>query len=243
MTYEELKTRLQTLGLASVVAGLDGQRQNPELYAETTFEERLGMLVERESLDRESKAMNRRAQAALFRDPTASLEDLDFKKDRGLTRPAIAKLRECLWLKEKSGVIITGPTGSGKTYLACALGVRACLQGYGARYYRITNLLEDLAEHRRSDKRRTFIRNLNRRSLLVIDDFAHTMMNEDEQKDLIELVEDRYGRASTMLTSQQPVERWHGAMQNPTLADAILDRLVHKTERIALQGEDSMRKR
>jgi DNA replication protein DnaC len=242
MKYEELKIKLQTLGLTSLAEGLESQRQTPDLFAETTFEERLGMLIERESLERESKAMNRRVQAALFRDTTASLEDLEFSKERGLTKTAIAKLRECNWLREKTGVIITGPTGAGKTYLACALGIRACLQGYGARYYRITNLLEDLAEHRRSDKRRAFIRNLNRRSLLVIDDFAHTMLNEAEQKDLIEVVEDRHGRASTMVTSQQPVDRWHGAMENPTLADAILDRLVHRTERITLQGE-SMRKR
>jgi DNA replication protein DnaC len=243
MTYEELKARLHALGLDKLASGLESQRQSPDLYAETSFEERLGMLVEGEALDRENKAMNRRVQTALFRDANASLENLDYDKRRGLSKPVVAKLRDGLWLKEKAGVIITGPTGAGKTYLACALGIRACLQGYGARYYRITNLLEDLAEHRRADKRRAFIRTLNRRSLLIIDDFAHTMMSEEEQKDLIELVEDRYGKASTMLTSQQPVERWHAAMENPTLADAILDRLVHKTERIALQGEDSMRKR
>lgn len=243
MNYEELKTRLHALGLDTLASGLESQRQSPELYAETSFEERLGMLVEHEAHERESKAMNRRVQAALFRDTNASLENLEFGKERGLSRTVVAKLREGLWLKDKTGVIITGPTGAGKTYLACALGIRACLQGYGARYYRITSLLEDMAEHRRADKRRTFIRNLNRRSLLVIDDFAHTMMNEEEQKDLIELVEDRFGKASTMITSQQAVERWHGAMENPTLADAILDRLVHKTERIALQGEESMRKR
>jgi DNA replication protein DnaC len=243
MNYEQLKERLHALGLTSALAALESQRQSPDLYSEITFEERLGLLVERESLDRESKAMNRRVQAALFREPTACLEDIDFKKERGISKAVVSKLRECNWLRDKSGIIITGPTGAGKTYLACALGIRACLQGYGVKYYRITNLLEELAEHRRSDKRRSFIRNLNRRSLLIIDDFSHTMLNESEQKDLIELVEDRYGRGSTMLTSQQPVERWHGAMENPTLADAILDRLVHKTERIALQGEDSMRKR
>lgn len=243
MNYEELKARLRALGLETLASGLESQRQSPDLYAETSFEERLGMLVEGEALDRESKAMNRRVLTALFREANASLENLDYDKRRGLSKPVVAKLREGLWLKEKSGVIITGPTGAGKTYLACALGIRACLQGYGARYYRITNLLEDLAEHRRADKRRAFIRTLNRRSLLIIDDFAHTMMSEVEQKDLIELVEDRYGKASTMITSQQSIERWHGAMENPTLADAILDRIVHKTERIALQGEDSMRKR
>lgn len=231
--------KLQALNLTGMLRALQDQLQLPDC-TQLSFEERLGLLVDRESTERENRRLALRLGKARLRQP-AVLEDVDFTHPRGLDRALLLALASCRWMRERQNCLITGPTGVGKTYLACALAHKACREGASAHYARLSRLLDELAIARADGSYARRLRGLARLDLLVLDDWGLAPLTDAGRRDLLEILDDRYDRRSTLVASQLPVENWHAALADPTLADAILDRLVHNAHRIALHGE-SMRK-
>ena len=205
-----------------------------------SFMERLGLLVDHEASRRESIRLKSRLRRAHLRQQ-ACMEDLDYRTERGLDRRLMLYLAGCDWIREKQNIIITGPTGAGKSFIACALAHNACLKGYTVRYHRLQRLLEDVLLARAEGRYLKVLYTVSRLNVLVLDDWGLKNLTSAQQEDLLEVLDDRHQKSSTIATSQLPVEQWHKAMTNPTLADAILDRLVHNAHRISLTG-DSMRK-
>ena len=230
---------LEQLRFHGMAAALREQLVQPDIQ-ELDFMERLGLLVDRESSQRESVRLKGRLRRANLRQQ-ACIEDLDFRASRGLDKRLMLHLAGCDWIRKHQNVIITGPTGVGKSYIACALAHKACLEGFKARYFRLPRLLEDLALARGDGRYLKLLHTLSRLDTLVLDDWGLTKLTSAQQEDLLELLDDRHQSRSTIATSQMPVKNWHQAMANPTLADAILDRLVHNANHIELAG-GSMRK-
>ncbi len=208
-------------------------------YAELPFEDRLGMMIDAEYTSREQRKLTRRLQRAKLRQP-ACIEDIDFKAHRGLDRQLLLSLASCEWIRQNLNLLITGPTGTGKTYLACALANRACRSGLTAYYVRAAQLPHQLAIARGDGSYTRLLNRLTKTDLIVIDDWLLTPFNTTERRDILEVIEDRHERASTLIASQLPLSSWHEAIGEPTLADSICDRLVHAAYRIKLQGR-SMR--
>ena len=231
--------KLAALKLRGMLEALQEQRQMSE-YSNLTFEERLGMLVDREAIVRQNKLIAGRMRRAALRQEVA-VEDIDFRHPRGLDRSVVLSLATCQWVRGRRNCLITGPTGVGKSYLACALAQKACREGFSARYARLSRLLADLITARHDGSYYAKLGALAHVDLLILDDWGVTPLTDDNRRDLLELLDDRYDRRSTLVTSQIPVEKWHEYIANPTLADAILDRLVHNAHRLALSGE-SMRR-
>ena len=209
-------------------------------YQELGFDERLGLLVDRETSERESRRLTTRLRGARLRHD-ACIEDVDFRGHRGLQRSVVMALASSQWVASHQNVLITGPTGVGKSYLACALTNSAIRAGHTALYKRSSRLFQDLAIARSDGRYPKVLQHLARVDILVIDDFCLSPLVDNEPLDLMEVLEDRSERRSTIVTAQLPVDAWHHAMGDPTLADAILDRLVHNAHMIPLSGE-SMRK-
>jgi DNA replication protein DnaC len=232
--------KLQTLRLTGMSKAFAEQLQLPETGS-LSFEERLGLLVDRELTERENRRLHSRLRQAKLR-LSATLEDLDYRTPRGLDRTAITSLATCQWIADHYNVLITGATGVGKTWLACALAHTACRQGYRVQYLRLPRLWRDLAIARGDGRYAKLLAALAKLDLLVLDDFGLAPLTDDQRRDCLELLEDRHGSRATLVTSQLPVEHWHDSIGDPTLADAILDRLVHNAYKIPLKG-DSMRKR
>lgn len=207
--------------------------------AELSFEERLGLLVDRELTERSSRQLTARLRKARLREP-AAIEDVNWRAKRGLDKGQVLRLASCQWIAEHLNVLITGKTGVGKTFLACALGHKACREGYSVAYLRLPRLFRSLAVARGDGSYEKHLRSLARTDLLILDDWGLALIGPTERRDLLEILEDRYGNRSTLVTSQLPVDTWHEVIGDPTLADAILDRLVHSAYRLALDGE-SMR--
>lgn len=205
------------------------------------FEERLGLLVDQETIERENRGLQTRLRQAKFRQ-RACMEDIDYRQSRGLDKSLIRSFSTCKWVKDHLNILITGPCGAGKSYLACAFGQRACLEGYKALYFRAPRLFPDLAVARGDGRYTKLMNTISKAQLLVIDDWGLSVLTEQERNDLLEILEDRHGIHSTIVASQLPVDRWHEIIGNPTLADAILDRLVHNAYKINLKG-GSMRKK
>jgi DNA replication protein DnaC len=208
---------------------------------ELTFEERLGLLIDAEKVARDNKSLNIRLKLAKLR-LSASLEDLDLRADRGLDRSVITALATSDWVQAKQNVLITGPTGAGKTYLACALAQKACRLGFSVLYFRTPILFQDLSIAKADGRYRRLLNSIAKRRLIVLDDFALAPLTDEQRRDLLEVLEQRYELSSTIVASQLPLDHWHDVIGDPTIADAILDRLIHNAHPLNLKGE-SMRKK
>jgi len=231
--------KIERLRLAGMAKALSEQMQNNEIGS-LTFEERLGLLIDRELTERENRRLTTRLRIARLRHQ-ASIEDLDFRGTRGMDKSLVMSLSANQWISDHQNLLITGPTGVGKSYLACALGHKACRDGHMVLYQRLPRILHDLAIARHDGRYKKLMAALLRTDLLVLDDFGIVPVTQEGLRDMLEILEDRYDRRSTLVTSQVPVKRWHEALADPTMADAILDRLVHNAHKIELKGE-SMRK-
>lgn len=210
-------------------------------YNELSFEERIGMLVDREWIDRENRKLDRRMKAARLKIP-ASMEDIDYRASRGLDASLMRSLADCRWVLDSSSVLIVGPTGTGKTYLSCALADQAMRKGYSALYFRAPRLFSALLMARADGSWPRFLAKLEKADLIVVDDFGLVPLTDGERRQFLEVLEDRSGTKATVVASQLPVAAWHDVIGEPTVADAILDRLVHGSHRVELKGA-SMRKR
>ena len=231
---------LNALKLHGMAAALSEQMTQSAAQG-LSFEERIGLLVEREAVFRENRRLTRLLQQAQLKE-RACLEDLDFRARRGLDRAHIATLTACDWIRVGQNLLIQGATGCGKTFLACALAHQACRQGLSALYVRAPRLFEELTLAHADGSFRKRLALLAKTSLLVIDDFAISPLGARERGDLLEILDDRIGARATLITSQLPIEHWYEYIGDPTLADAILDRLLHSSRTLTLEGE-SMRKR
>jgi DNA replication protein DnaC len=231
--------RLIALGLVGMAKAFEEQRQQPNV-ASLTFEERLGLLVDREAVERESKRLVTRLKFANLRQ-NATIEDLNTKAARGLDKALFAKLATAEWIARRQDLLITGKTGTGKSWLACALGHKACRDDRAVLYHRVPRLLDALALARGDGRHVRLLKSLARAELLILDDWGLAPMTSEQGRDLLEIVDDRHGRGSTIVTSQLPVDDWHDVIADPTVADAVLDRLVHTAHRLSLNGE-SLRK-
>ena len=233
--------KLKAMKLTGMVKALEDQFRLGEV-GELCFEERLGLLVDREYEERSQRSLQRRLQVAKLR-YQACLEDLTYGEIRGLDKSLILNLASCKWIRESHNVLITGATGVGKSYLACALGHRACLEGYRVSYLRTPRLLRDLAIAKGDGSYAKMLEKWKKTDLLILDDWGLSPLSGEHCRDLLEILEDRYQKASTLITSQMPFDHWHKTMKSPTLADAILDRLFHNAYRIALKGESKRKTR
>ena len=229
--------RLKLYGMATALS----EQLTQSVATGLAFEDLLALLVEREVVHRENRRLARLLQLAQFKQ-RACIEDIDHRARRGLDRNQLASLASCDWVRSAQNLLIHGATGCGKTFLACALGQQACRQGLSALYLRAPRLFDELSVCHADGSFRKRLAAIAKVDLVLIDDFAIAPMGARERTDLLELLDDRVGTRSTLITSQLPVEHWHDYLGDPTLADAILDRLVHSAHRIHLEG-DSMRKR
>jgi DNA replication protein DnaC len=232
--------KLTTMRFTGMAAALDEQMQMEGLD-DMAFEERLGILLDREQAVRETRRMKTRLRKAKLRQQ-GSIEDIDFRHPRGLDKSLVVRLADCQWIRKHNNLIITGSTGVGKSYLACAFAEKACREGFSALYLRTTKLFEDLSLAKGDGRYLKLLTSYAKTDLLVLDDYGLLELNQEQRHDLLEILEDRHGLKSTLVTSQLPVENWHEQIGDPTLADAILDRLVHCAHKIQLKGE-SMRKK
>jgi DNA replication protein DnaC len=230
---------LNTLGLSGMAKGLQDLEAHPEARS-LDHAEWLGLLLDQEVTVRRQKRFESRARSARLRHD-ASVEDVDYQAPRGLDRGLFLKLGSCDWIRSRRNLLITGPCGVGKSYLACALGQKACREDLSVVYHRASSLFAMLTLGRSDGRYAKMLRALSRTDLLILDDWGPEALNADRRRDLLEIVEDRYDRGSILITSQIPVDRWYEIIGSPTLADAILDRVVHNAYRIDLAGE-SLRK-
>jgi DNA replication protein DnaC len=234
-TIEGLKN-LRLLGMAKA---LENQLDQPQIES-LGFEERLGLIVDREICDRETRKLQTRLRNAALKQE-ASIEDIDYKASRGIDKKLIFTLANCQWTKTHRNVLIVGATGTGKTFLACALAHKACLEGSTVYYCRLPRLLPELALARGDGSYNKKMKQLAKTGILLLDDWGLAPLTDEQRRDLLEILDDRHEKSSTIVTSQLPIKLWHEAIGDKTLADAILDRLVHNAYRLELKG-DSMRK-
>src|SRR5580700_8937641 len=228
-TLEKLRT-LRLTGMADAF-----QEQLTKPLPDLDFESRLGLLIEREWYLRENRRLKRRLVQAKFKQ-AASVEDIDFKHPRGLNKSTILELARGQWIHQHLNLLITGPTGCGKTYLACALAHKACLNGFTSRYYRLPRLWHELKIAKADGTYSSWLLQLSKINLIILDDWGIMPPDEEQRRDLLEILDDRYKQHSTIITSQLPITHWHEHLNDATLADAILDRLIHNSIRIELKG-------
>jgi DNA replication protein DnaC len=239
MLYAQTLEKLRAMRLEGMADALEEQRRQTSI-TQLEFEERLGLLVERQWLWKENRGLASRLKKAQFK-MNATLEDLDYRSSRGLKRAQIDQLRASQWVKDHRHCLVTGPTGSGKTYLGCALGHQACRDGHRTLYFYAPKFFRALEIARADGGLFPFFKKLARTALIVIDDLGISSVSGKLYREFLEMLDDRQGQGATLITSQFPVSQWHEIIADPTVADAILDRLVHNAYRIELKGE-SMRK-
>jgi DNA replication protein DnaC len=240
MLTHPILEKLQQMKFYGMLTALEEQMQMADIE-KLSFEDRLALLVDREMTERENRRLKTRLRKAKLRQ-NACIEDIDFRHPRGLDKTLFMQLADCRYLKEHNNVLIMGPTGVGKTYLACALAQNACRNGYTALYYRLPRLLHELSIAKADGRYSNLLRSIARTDLLVLDDWGLSKFIKEQRHDLLEILEDRNGLRSTLVTSQLPVKHWHEIIADPTLADAILDRFIHNAYKLNMKG-DSMRKK
>jgi DNA replication protein DnaC len=233
--------QLHSLRLTGMAEALSQQIDQPNTFEELGFRERLSLLVNSEATCRDNRKITRLLKQAKLR-LNAQPADIDYRAQRGLHKDTIAQLLQLDWIRQHRNLLIEGPTGTGKTFLACALGQHACEQGISVRYYRASRLFENLTIAHGDGSFGKLLTQLAKTELLIIDDWGLQILTQAQRNDLLEIIEDRHGRGATLITSQLPIAHWHEAIGDPTLADAILDRLLHNAHKIKLTGE-SMRKK
>lgn len=240
MMQEQTIAKLLRLKLFGMAQALQEQVAGT-VYHDLTFDERLAMLVDRELAERDNRRLTSLLRGAKLRYSGACPEDIDFRTPRGLSRDAVLSLVQNGWVTGKQNVIITGPAGTGKTFLSCALGNSACRAGMSTHYLRLPRLLQEMHIARADGSYGKLLTRLARFSVLIIDDWGLSKLGDRERRDILEVLEDRHNMSSTIISSQLPVEKWHEIIGDPTIADAVLDRVIHNSHRIAMKGE-SMRK-
>lgn len=239
MMIQQTLDSLYTMKLNGMADGFKDQMNQPNIH-DLSFEERFSLLVDRQVSYQEERKMKHLLLNARLK-INACIEDIDYKTPRGIDKSVILRLASCDWIKSAQNVIITGPTGAGKTYLACALANRACRMGLSSTYIRLPRLFQELAIAKADGSYPKIMRKLSRARVLVLDDFGLAPLAHAERRDLLEVIEDRHGLFSTVVATQLPINAWHDNIKDPTIADAILDRLIHNAHKITLKGE-SMRK-
>jgi DNA replication protein DnaC len=243
MTDEQTFEKLSGMRMNGIASALREQIASPESVDGLTFTDRLAMLVDREWNERENRSLTRRLALARLRDRSACIEDIDYQHPRGLERSVLQRLATGSWITKKQNVILTGPTGCGKTYLACALANKACRDGHSVVYRRLPRLAQDLAVARGDGSYARLLARWAKTDVLVLDDWGLAPIAETERRDLLEILDDRHGLRSTIVVSQLPVKEWHRLVGDPTIADALLDRLVHNAHELKLKGESIRKKR
>ena len=233
--------KLQAMKLHGMADGFRQQIETPD-SSQLSFEERFGLLVDHQWIWKENRALTRRLQLARFKE-RGTIEDIDYQHPRGLDRKLMRTLASSEWVRQHQNLLLIGPTGIGKTWLACALAHRACRDGFFALHKRIAELFRELATARADGSIGQWLVKLSRIDVLVLDDFAMAPLKDTERRDFLEICDDRYQRRSTVLTSQMPIAHWHEQIGDPSLADSIMDRLVHNAYRIELSGESIRKKR
>ena len=241
MFTNETLAKLQEMHLGTMARQFKAQLDDPQ-YASMSFEDRFSLLVDAEWAARKSNHLHRLIRSAGFAVPGASVEDVEYLPERGLNKDQILRLASCAYIQEAHNVILLGATGAGKTYLACALGMAACREFYTVRYIRLPDLLVELAMARGEGTYREYMKKLKKVRLLILDEWLLYPLKENEARDVLELIESRTKAASTIFCSQFDVPGWHENLYDPTLADAICDRIVYDSYVIRIEG-DSMRKR
>jgi DNA replication protein DnaC len=239
MLINPIINKLQRLRLHTMARAFKEQMEQP-LMTELSFEDRLGLLVDQEVTARENRQLQARLKKARLQ-LSASFEDIDYQSPRNLDKALLASLSSAQWVTSHHNILIIGPTGTGKTFLGCALAHKACLYGHSALYYRMNRLLSDLQLNKGDGQYNKRMGELSKIDVLILDDFGLASFTEEQCRDLLEILDDRFEKRSTIVTSQVPLKLWFETIGNGTLADAILDRLVHNAHRLEIKGE-SMRK-
>jgi len=240
MLEQQTLNKLHAMRLEGMAEELTRWSENAPHNTDVTPLDLVAMLAESEWISRENRKLTSRLRRAAFREH-ACVEDIDYAHPRGLQKQTILELSSCRWVNAKKNVILVGPTGLGKSYLACALGQKACREGYTVLYRRVSRLFEELAQGRADGSHAVMLRRLAKTQVLILDDFGPQPLIATERRELLEVFEDRYGVSSTVITSQLDPDRWHAVIADDTLADAICDRVVHNAHRVKLKGE-SIRK-
>lgn len=241
VSSSQIQSMMEELGLKGMMEAYERSLSHPD-YVQLSFEERLYHLLSGEQNAKENRRIKRLMSLAKFKEPSASLDQLQYGAGRSLDKSLIFSLSSNDWIERQQNILITGATGTGKSFLAQALGKNAIHQGYSTRYYRVTRLLEDIKMARHVGHYTKMLTQVARHKLLILDDFGVSPLTNDDVTDLFEVIEERTLRGSTIITAQLPIKEWHAYLGNETMADAILDRLVHRSFKIELKIKDSMRK-
>lgn len=241
MLIQPLLDKLSLLRLSAFRQGLEEQLHNPQ-YADLCFEERLALLVDLECIHRDNNRLQRRLKKAQLHLP-ATLEDFDFSPSRGIDRSLVLELAQGAWIRNHLNAIVSGPTGAGKTFLGCALGHAACRADFSVRYFRTPRFLQNLKLAHADGSYPKLLSSLAKFQLLIFDDWMRDVLSLVQSQDLLDILDDRYGRSSTMVVTQVPVNNWFERFPDPTLGDAVLDRLINNAYRLQLSGDSQRRLR
>lgn len=244
MLSHPVHEKLKSLRLYSMADAYAEQQETPDI-GKFTFDDRLGMMLDREVVTRDNRLMNRRLKQAGFKHKSACMEDIDYRSDRGIDRSLMMSLSSCRWIHDHLGILITGATGAGKTWLSCALGHKACMRGYSVLYKRMSPLLRELEVSRELGELEKDLKKLTKPDLLILDDWGLEKLLSKQSLLILEIIEARHGSRSSIISSQLPPDKWYETVRDPTIADAILDRIVHSSYKIELGSgsmKESMRK-